>query len=130
MAHQVSKLTQESREIRRQIGFPVEAVGEEVWDKEWERQSVEWRAVRRAQTLTEFQGRLIPIGEPDCAKSPPVREVRIIDLTGEPEVIGLTGGPVVIDLSGEEEEHVLEEIVRNVIKILLFSPNFFYSTKL
>ena len=71
--------------------------------------------MRRAQTLTEFQGHLVPISEPDCAEDLPVREVEIINLTGEPEVISLTGGPAVIDLSGEEEEQALEEIRRGVI---------------
>ena len=71
--------------------------------------------MRRAQTLTKFQGRLVPIGEPDHAEDLPVREVEVIDLTGESEVIDLTGGPAVIDLSGEEEEQALEEIRRGVI---------------
>ena len=60
--------------------------------------------IRRAQTLTEFQGHLVPIGELDCAEDLPVREVEVIDLTGEPEVIDLTGGPTIINLLGEEEE--------------------------
>ena len=64
--------------------------------------------MRRAQTLTEFQGRLVPIGEPDCTEDLPVREVEVINLTGEPEVIDLTGGPAIIDLLGEEEEQALE----------------------
>ena len=76
---------------------------------------MEQRSIRRAQTLTEFQGSLVPIGEPDHAKSPPVREVEIIDLTGEPEILDLTGGLAVIDLLGEEEEQVLKEIRRGVI---------------
>ena len=71
--------------------------------------------MRRAQTLTEFQGRLVPIMEPDHAEDLPVREVEVIDLTGEPEVIDLTGGPAVIDLSGEEEEQALEEVRRGVL---------------
>ena len=71
--------------------------------------------MRRAQTLTEFQGRLVPIGELDCIEDLPVREVEVIDLTGEPEVIDLTGGPAIIDLSGKEEEQALEEIRRGVI---------------
>ena len=61
---------------------------------------------RRAQTLTEFQGCLVPIEELDCAEDLPVREV---------EVINLTGGPAVIDLSGEEEVQALEEIRRGVL---------------
>ena len=73
--------------------------------------------MRRAQTLTEFQGHLVPIGEPDCTKDLPVREVEVIDLTGEPDIIDLAGGPAVIDLSGEEEEQALEEIRRGVITL-------------
>ena len=91
---------------------------DEVIDEEWERQVTqlaEHRTMRRAQTLTEFQGHLVPIGEPDCAKDLPVRDVKVINLTGEPEVIDLTGGLAVIDLSGEEEEQALEEIRRGVI---------------
>ena len=87
-------------------------------DEEWERQVTrlaECWTMRRAQTLTEFQGHLVPIGELDCAKDLPVREVEVIDLTGEPEVIDLAGGPAVIDLLGEEEEQALEEIRRGVI---------------
>ena len=83
----------------------------------WERfalRRAEGRAVRRAQTLTEFQGRLVLIGEPDRAESPP-RSIEVIDLTGEPEVIDLTGGPAVVDLAGEEEEQALEEIERGVV---------------
>ena len=71
--------------------------------------------MRRAQTLTEFHGCLVPIREPDHVKDLPVREVEIINLTGEPEVIDLTGGPAVIDLSVEEEEQALDEIRRGVI---------------
>ena len=79
---------------------------DETIDVEWERQAnklAERRSIRRAQTLTKFQGHLVSIGEPDHAKSPPVREVKVIDLTGEPKVIDLTGGPAVINLLGEEE---------------------------
>ena len=53
--------------------------------------------------------------EPDRAEDLPVREVEVIDLTGEPEVIDLTGGPAIINLSGEEEEQALDEIRRGVI---------------
>ena len=56
---------------------------EEVMDSEWERHALrlaERRAVRRLSTLVGFQGRLVPIGEPDRAESPP-RE--IIDLTND-----------------------------------------------
>ena len=56
---------------------------EEVTDSEWERHALrlaERRAVRRVSTLVGFQGRLVPIGEPDCAESLP-RE--IIDLTDD-----------------------------------------------
>ena len=93
------------------------ANADEVIDEEWERQVTQlaerW-TMRRAQTLTEFQGHLVPIGEPDRTKDLSVREVEVIDLTGEPEVIDLTGGPAMIDLSGEEEEQALEEIRRGV----------------
>ena len=44
---------------------------EEVMDSEWERHALrlaERRAVRRALTLVRFQGRLVPIGQPDCAE--------------------------------------------------------------
>ena len=69
----------------------------EMTDSEWERhalQMAERRAVRRASTLVGFQGRLVPIGEPDRAESPP-RE--IIDVTDNSE-------DDVLNLSGEEEE--------------------------
>ena len=124
LACQVGELTQELREIRRQIGLPSTSLAmrranaDEVIDEEWERQAnqlAERRSIRRAQTLTEFQGHLVPIGEPDRAESPPVREVEVINLTGEPEVIDLTGGLAMIDLLGEEEEQTLEEIRRGVI---------------
>ena len=79
---------------------------DEAVNEEWERQATQlaerW-TMRRAQTLTEFQGRLVPIGELDRAEDLPVREVEVINLTGEPEVIDLTGGLAVINLSGEEE---------------------------
>ena len=64
MAHQVGELTQELREIRRQIGLPSTSLAmrranaDEAIDDEWERQAtqlVEHRTMRRAQTLTEFQ---------------------------------------------------------------------------
>ena len=87
-------------------------------NEEWERQTTrlaECWTMRRAQTLTEFQGHLVPIGELDCTEDLPVREVKVIDLTGEPEVTDLPGGPAVIDLLGEEEEQALEEIRRGVI---------------
>ena len=75
---------------------------EEVTDSEWERHALhlaERRAVRRASTLVGFQGRLVPIGEPDHAESPP-RE--IIDLTDDSE-------DDFFDLSSEEEQQVREE---------------------
>ena len=75
---------------------------EEVTDSEWERHALrlaERRAVRRASTLVGFQGRLVPIGEPDCAESPP-RE--IIDLTDDSE-------DDILDLSSEEEQQAREE---------------------
>ena len=94
------------------------ANADEAINEEWERQATQlaehW-TMRRAQTLTKFQGRLVPIGEPDHTEDLPVREVEVIDLTSEPEVIDLTGGLVVIDLLGEEEEQALEEIRRAVI---------------
>ena len=58
---------------------------EVVMDSEWEHHALrlaERRAVRRVQTLTGFQGWLIPVGEPDRAQSP-ARE--IIDLTDDSE---------------------------------------------
>ena len=58
---------------------------EESTDSEWERHALrmaENRVIRRASTLVGFQGQLVPIGEPDCAESPP-RE--IIDLTDDSE---------------------------------------------
>ena len=70
---------------------------EEVTDSEWERHALhlaERRAVRRASTLVRFQGRLVPIGEPDHAESPP-RE--IIDLTNNSK-------DDILDLSSEEEQ--------------------------
>ena len=119
LACQVGELTQELR----QIGLPstslaVRANADEAIDEEWERQAnqlVKHQTMRRAQTLTEFWGCLVPIGKPDCAESPPVKEVEVIDLTGEPEVIDLAGGQAVIDLLGDKEEHALEEIRRGVI---------------
>ena len=75
---------------------------EEVTDSEWERHALrlaERRAVRRASTLVGFQGRLVPIGEPDCAESLP-RE--IIDLTNDSK-------DDVLDLSSEEEQQAREE---------------------
>ena len=74
----------------------------ETTDSEWEHHALrmaERRAVRRASTLVRFQGRLVPIGEPDRAESPP-RE--IIDLTDDSE-------DDVLDLSSEEERQVREE---------------------
>ena len=65
----------------------------------------ERRAVRRASTLVGFQGRLVPIGEPDSAESPP-RE--IIDLTDDSE-------DDVLDPSSEEERHTREEERRGVL---------------
>ena len=75
---------------------------EEVTDSEWEHHALhlaERRAVRRASTLVGFQGRLVPIGEPDCAESLP-RE--IIDLTDDSE-------DDVLDLSSKEEQQAREE---------------------
>ena len=101
MACQVGELTQELREIRRQIGLPSTSLAvrranaDEAINEEWERQATQlaecW-TMRRAQTLTEFQGHLVSIGELDRTEDLPVREVEVIDLTGEPEIINLTGG--------------------------------------
>ena len=77
-------------------------------DSEWERHALrmaENRAVRRASTLVGFQGRLVPIGEPDRAESPP-RE--IIDLTNDSK-------DDVLDLSSEEERQAREEERRGVL---------------
>ena len=81
---------------------------EEVTDSEWECHALrlaERRAVRRASTLVGFQGRLVPIGEPDHAESPP-RE--IIDLTDDSE-------DDVLDLSSEEEQQAREEECMGVL---------------
>ena len=75
---------------------------EEVVDSKWEHHALrlaERRAVRKASTLVGFQGRLVPIGEPDHAESPP-RE--IIDLTDDSE-------DDILDLSSEEEQQAREE---------------------
>ena len=75
---------------------------EEVTDSEWERHALrlaERRAVRRVSTLVGFQGRLVPIGEPDHAESLP-RE--IIDLTDDSK-------DDVLNLSSEEEQQAREE---------------------
>ena len=80
----------------------------ETTDSEWERHALrmaERRAVRRASTLVGFQGRLVPIGEPNCAESPP-RE--IIDLTDNSE-------DDILDLSSEEERQAREEERREVL---------------
>ena len=77
-------------------------------DSEWECHALrlaERRAVRRASTLVRFQGRLVPIGEPDHAESPP-RE--IIDLTDDSK-------DGVLDLSSEEEQQAREEERRGVL---------------
>ena len=81
---------------------------EESTDSEWERHALrmaESRAVRRASTLVGFQGRLVPIGEPDRAESPP-REV--IDLTDDSE-------DDILNLSSEEERQAREEVRRGVL---------------
>ena len=81
---------------------------EEVMDSEWEHHALrlaERRAVRRVSTLVGFQGRLVPIGEPDHAESPP-RE--IIDLTDDSE-------DDVLDLSSEEEQQAREEECMGVL---------------
>ena len=76
-------------------------------DSEWECHAhhlAERRAVKRVQTLTVFEGQLVPIGEPDRAESP-ARE--IIDLTDN-------SGDDVLDLSGEEQQ-AREEECRGVL---------------
>ena len=55
--------------------------------------------------MAGFQGRLVPIGEPDRAESPP-RE--IIDLTDDSE-------DDILDLSSEEERQAREEECRGVL---------------
>ena len=75
---------------------------EEVTDSEWERHALrlaERRAGKRASTLVGFQGRLVPIGEPDRVESLP-RE--IIDLINDSEDDDL-------NLSSEEEQQAREE---------------------
>ena len=81
---------------------------EEVTDSEWEHHALhlaERRAVRRTSTSVGFQGRLVPIGEPDRAESPP-RE--IIDLTDNSK-------DDVLNLSSEEEQQAREEECRGVL---------------
>ena len=104
LSRQIGKLNTLAEDMRRQLHLPqtpkeraaarIEADlraanqqrqldEEEVTDSEWERHALhlaERRAVRRASTSVGFQGRLVPIGEPDRAESPP-RE--IIDLTDD-----------------------------------------------
>ena len=63
------------------------------------------RAVRRALNLVGFQGRFVPIGEPDRAESLP-RE--IIDRTDDSK-------DDVLDLSSEEERQAREEERRGVL---------------
>ena len=78
---------------------------EELTDSEWERHALRmaenW-AIRRASSLVGFQGRLVPIGEPDRAESLP-REA--IDLTDDSE-------DDILDLSSEEERQAREEVHR------------------
>ena len=122
LSHQVSELNTLVEDMRRHLRLPqtpeervaarIEANlrvaerrrldEEEVMDSEWERHALclaERRAVRRALTLVRFQGRLVPIGEPDRAESPP-RE--IIDLTDDSK-------DDVLNLSSEEEQQAREE---------------------
>ena len=99
-------------------------LAEELTDSEWERHALrmaENQAVRRASTLVGFQGRLVPVEEPDCAESPP-REV--IDLTddSEDDVLDLSSEEErqareddVLDLSSEEERQAREEVRRGVL---------------
>ena len=58
--------------------------------------------MRRTQTLTKFQGHLVPIGELDRAKDLPVREVEVIDLTGECQ-----GNPCTLQLQTSPRTSVL-----------------------
>ena len=100
LSRQVGELNTLAEDMRRQLRLPrtpeeraaarIEAdlraadwrqqmEEEEVMDSEWERHALrlaERRAVRRASTLVGFQGRLVPIGEPDRAESPP-REITL-----------------------------------------------------
>ena len=123
LSRQVGELNTLAEDMRRQLRLPrtpeeraaarIEAdlraadrrwqmEEEEVMDSEWERHALrlaERRAVRRALTLVGFQGQLVPIGEPDCAESPP-REV--IELTDDSE-------NDVLNLSSEEEQQAREE---------------------
>ena len=123
LSRQVGELNTLAEDMRRQLRLPrtpeeraaarIEAdlraadrrwqmEEEEVMDSEWERHALrlaERRAVRRALTLVRFQGQLVPIGEPDCAESPP-REV--IELTDDSE-------NDVLNLSSEEEQQAREE---------------------
>ena len=94
LARQYGELFNNVREIQRQLRLAQAAPpsrrssGDET-DSEWEQHAIHLavnQAVRRAQTMVEFEGRLVPIGEPDCAESPP-RSIKVIDLTGEPKVI-------------------------------------------
>ena len=121
LSRQVGELNTFAEDMRRHLRLPqtpkervvarIEAdlrvaerrrLDEEVTDSEWERHALrlaERRVVRRASTLVGFQGRLVPIGEPDRAESPP-RE--IIDLTNDSE-------DDILDLSSEEEQQAREE---------------------
>ena len=122
LACQFGKLNLQVWEIQRQLWLvqaapPLRRMSDDETDEVWERHALrlaENQAVWRAQTLAEFEGWLIPIGEPDCAEGLP-RSVEVIDLTGEPKVIDLTGDSAVIDLTGEEEEQALEEIEGGVV---------------
>ena len=81
---------------------------EEVMDSKWECHALclaERRAVRRASSLVGFQGWLVPIGEPDCAESPP-RE--IIDLTNDSK-------DDILNLSSEEEQQARQEECRGAL---------------
>ena len=88
LARQYGKLNLQVREIQRQSRLaqaspPSRRSSNDEMDSEWERHTLrlaENQAIRRAQTLVEFEGRLVSIGEPDCAKSP-LRSIEVIDLT-------------------------------------------------
>ena len=129
LSRQVGKLNTLAEDMRRQLRLPRtpkervvarieddlraadcwrQMEEEEVTDSKWERHALrlaERRAIRRVLTLVRFQGRLVPIGEPDHAEGPP-RE--IIDLTDDSE-------DDVLDLSSEEERQAREEERRGVL---------------
>ena len=77
-------------------------------DSEWERHALhlaERRAIRRVQTLAEFEGRSVPIGEPDCAESPRRETINLTDNSEDD----------ILNLSSEEECQACEEERRGVL---------------